>query len=1128
MKASSARKGKKSSLKVPAGIKNRPMKEVVNPLTDGIVCVDKQWRYTYLNDAALQTHPLGRKATLGKSMWAVHPDMKGTIFWDKYHEAMNTGKIVEIESHYAPMNTWFFVKVYPSSKGLTILYMDITLRKRAEEEILHSKKILENTSDSIWSIDHKFTLLFCNSQFRNFITRLTQKEIQLGDDIRDFIPDDYSEWIDFCQRGLAGESFSIEQSKAYQERLFIQELFFNPILDDKQSVNGVSVFVKDITDRRKAEKDFHESEARYQFLINQLSDSVFVSDDKGTYLEVNDSACRLLGYTREELLTLGAKDILFSDETINNLPGRFEKLRSGHPDMTENKLKRKDGTAVDVEINTKMLTDGRFVGIVRDITDRKKAQSALDKREHRFRAKVENSEDMIFLGDREFRPLYRSPSAERITGYSFEDSVEGKGINDIHPDDKLIVQSVTSASFSSPGKPLTVLFRAKHKTGHYIWLEGSITNMFNDPNVEAMVVNLRDVTTRMDAQEKLAASEMRFRALIENITDGIVLNDEYSNLIFQSSSVERILGYTYEERKEKAVRNYVHPDNQESFESLYSVLKENPGKSYPFQYRFLHKKGHYIWLEGVVTNLLTDPSVKAYVANYRDITDRKMAEEELIREKTLLRTLIDNLPDYIYAKDNELKYLVNNKAHLNLMGVKSQMDAEGKTSVDILGAEQARRLKNDDENLVRTGEAINEKEEIFIDKTGATKFLLSTKVPIRDENNAIIGIVGITHDITKQKQTELELRNSNYFLESAQRAGKIGYWISDLTDSRKLTWSTETYHIFEIDPKDFNGDVNTFYELVHFEDREKVKGAASFSIEHHMPYSIDHRIVLKDGSVKWVHQHGEVTLNEKGVAIQLLGIVQDITERKKAEEEILTLNAELEQRVKIRTEQLQQANKEMEAFTYSVSHDLRSPLRIIDGYAQILLEDYVGRLDDDGIKNLNTVMSNARKMGKLIDDLLDFSRVGRTDLKCVRINMDDVVTDVLSDLQLAGVSIPEGLTVAPLASAFCDPSLLKQVWINLISNAIKYSKAVNNPVIEIGYTHSLGHNIYYVKDNGAGFDMKYYHKLFGVFQRLHSHTEFSGTGVGLAIVQRIIIRHGGRIWAESKVAVGSTFFFSLE
>jgi light-regulated signal transduction histidine kinase (bacteriophytochrome) len=260
----------------------------------------------------------------------------------------------------------------------------------------------------------------------------------------------------------------------------------------------------------------------------------------------------------------------------------------------------------------------------------------------------------------------------------------------------------------------------------------------------------------------------------------------------------------------------------------------------------------------------------------------------------------------------------------------------------------------------------------------------------------------------------------------------------------------------------------------------------------------------------------------------LVGIVQDITERKKAENEILALNRDLEDRVKKRTAQLEVANKEMEAFTYSVSHDLRSPLRIIDGYAQILIEDYVAKLDEEGQRTLGIIMSNAKKMGQLIDDLLNFSKISRTEIRKINVNMNQIVDEVIQELRVSGEIIPRHLTIDTLPSGNCDASLIKQVWINLLSNAIKYSGAKPEPEISIGTTHGDGKTIYYIKDNGAGFDMQYYHKLFGVFQRLHSHHEFSGTGVGLAIVNRIIHGHGGSVWAEAKVDEGATFYFSLD
>ena len=235
---------------------------------------------------------------------------------------------------------------------------------------------------------------------------------------------------------------------------------------------------------------------------------------------------------------------------------------------------------------------------------------------------------------------------------------------------------------------------------------------------------------------------------------------------------------------------------------------------------------------------------------------------------------------------------------------------------------------------------------------------------------------------------------------------------------------------------------------------------------------------------------------------------------------------ELEQRVVERTTELQSANRELEAFSYSVSHDLRAPLRAVDGFSRILEEDYAGKLDAEGLRLLAVIRGNSRKMGQLIDDLLEYSRLGRRPLASVEIDMKKLVEEILGDLQQAGGRPPQVL-VASLPPARGDATLLKQVWINLIANAIKFSGRRAQPVIEVSGNETGTESVYCVKDNGAGFDMKYYDKLFGVFQRLHLESEFDGTGVGLAIVQRVVARHSGRVWAEGKVDGGAAFFFAL-
>ena len=250
-------------------------------------------------------------------------------------------------------------------------------------------------------------------------------------------------------------------------------------------------------------------------------------------------------------------------------------------------------------------------------------------------------------------------------------------------------------------------------------------------------------------------------------------------------------------------------------------------------------------------------------------------------------------------------------------------------------------------------------------------------------------------------------------------------------------------------------------------------------------------------------------------------------ELKHAEDDIRKLNDELEQKVIERTAQLESVNKELGSFSYTVSHDLRAPIRAINGYTRILVEDYSEKFDSEGTKVLDSIIHNSKKMGELIDDLLAFSKLGRKQVTVSEINMTALVKLVREELLFEdGENIPE-FNVNVLPPGKGDQSLIKQVWINLISNAIKYSKYKQKTSIEIGAYEKDNLIVYYVKDYGAGFDMQYYDKLFGVFQRLHSQEEFEGTGIGLAIVQKIVHRHNGTVWAESKLNEGACFYFSL-
>ena len=262
---------------------------------------------------------------------------------------------------------------------------------------------------------------------------------------------------------------------------------------------------------------------------------------------------------------------------------------------------------------------------------------------------------------------------------------------------------------------------------------------------------------------------------------------------------------------------------------------------------------------------------------------------------------------------------------------------------------------------------------------------------------------------------------------------------------------------------------------------------------------------------------------QEGNTYSFNAFIIDISERKNAEKEIKKLNQDLN----LRATKLESANRELEAFSYSVSHDLRAPLRAIDGFSRIMVEEYGSRLDSECHRLLNVICTNTQRMGLLIDDLLAFSRISRQELVQSRIDMRFLALSSVEEMKKFEPERAVSVSTGSLAQAHGDGSMIKQVWVNLISNAFKFTHHVSAPRIEIGSISEKGQNVYWVKDNGAGFDTLYADKLFRVFQRLHTEEEFKGTGVGLALVHRIISKHGGRVWAEGKVNQGAAFYFTL-
>lgn len=390
-------------------------------------------------------------------------------------------------------------------------------------------------------------------------------------------------------------------------------------------------------------------------------------------------------------------------------------------------------------------------------------------------------------------------------------------------------------------------------------------------------------------------------------------------------------------------------------------------------------------------------------------------------------------------------------------------EAVGKNISLIIPPEYIKAEKKILEKILNN-EIIDHYETVRNKKSGEQVYVSLTVSPLKDEAGNIIGISKIAHDITSRKKFEADLIEANKELA--------------------------------------------------FQNREKEKRAAE--------------LIIANKELAFQNKEKEKRAAELVIANKELAFQNDEKENRAAEliianKELLFENDEKEKRAA----ELESVNKELESFSYSVSHDLRAPLRAINGFTRILLEDYLGQLDGEAKEMLEEIISNSNKMGELIDNLLGFSRMGKQHVSMVDVNIKELVDSVVEEQKHIEPTRIINLTLTKLENIRGDRNMLKQVFINLISNAFKYTGKKKEAIIEIGSYKEKDECIYYVKDNGAGFDMQYADKLFGVFQRLHSSNEFEGTGVGLAIVQKIISKHGGKVWAEAKVGEGACFYFSL-
>lgn len=424
------------------------------------------------------------------------------------------------------------------------------------------------------------------------------------------------------------------------------------------------------------------------------------------------------------------------------------------------------------------------------------------------------------------------------------------------------------------------------------------------------------------------------------------------------------------------------------------------------------------------------------------------------------------------------------------------------------------------------GEELHDLESRRIKKNGELLEVCISTAPTRDERGAITGILVVLTDITGRKRAEGALQASNrQYRELVDSIDGI-VWEMDVKSFRFTFVSQRAERLLGYPAARWLHEPAFWQDHLHPDDRswalEFCEKATREMRNHEFPY----RFIAADGRIVWLRDLVTVIV-EDGVPVKLRGVMLDITQQKGAEDKLRTLHAELEQRVQERTSQLESANSELEAFSYSVSHDLRAPLRHIEGFSRTLMEDFGETLDQDGVNCLRRICAATGRMGELINDMMKLSNVSRGEIGRQTVDMSGMARAIALELSHRAPEREATFEVADGVTTEGDPRLLKILLENLLANAWKYTGKKKGAVIEFFRRECEGKAEYVVRDNGAGFDMEYADKLFAPFQRLHGQDEFEGTGIGLATAHRIVKRHGGRVWGEGKVGAGAVFYFTL-
>ncbi len=907
------------------------------------------------------------------------------------------------------------------------------------------------------------------------------------------------------------------------------------LFDAQGRLTGAINMLIDVTDQKRAELGLRESEARLRLAVKSGKLGIWEWDIASDHVTWNDSLYEIHGQDRASFpaTTTAYLDLIHPDDRKPVERAIQSSLEHDVPYELEFRVLRPGGGIVWLFTNAVVVRENgrpvRMLGASFDITARKHAELGLRESELRFRTLANHAPVGIFLTGVHGHALFLNDTWCAMAGIT-ADQMRGKlWTKALHPDDRDRVTREWLEAVNERRR-FDAEYRYQRPDGTITWLQGSTVEFRNARGeVTGFIGTVVDITSRKAVDDALRESEKRFRTLASHAPVGIFQTDASGETVFVNESWCAMTGLTVEEAMGRGWIRAMHEDDRARVAAEWaSALSENRASA--AEYRFVHADGSISWVQGNAVQLHDDAGrLVGYIGTVSDLTQRKAAEERLRAREEQLRLITTNAPIILAHCDREERYLFVNRAYTERFRCEPET-VLGRTVRDVLGPEAHAELRPQIERVLN-GETVTFEIEIPYRDLGR-RFMRAAYTPDVAEDGSVRGFLCAISDLTERRAMEIALGESE--ARFRQLADSMPQIVFAADANGKADYYNRRWFEFTGATEGVSGD-ESFLPILHPDDRQRCLDAWYGSVASGKPYQIEYRFHSPaHGEYRWFLGRALPVRDEQGRIVRWFGTATDIHDWKLVQEELRQAQAqlqahadELEVRVAERTASLSEAVAQMEEFSYSVSHDLRAPLRAMNAYAQALAEDYGPQLDDTARNYVERIQRSSVRMEKLTHDVLTYSRVARAEIELTELNLELLLRDVVMqyrELQPPAANLD---IAAPLLGVRGHESSLGQCLANLLTNAAKFVEPGETPRICVR-TEPAGDRVrVWIEDNGIGIAPEYQARLFRVFERVPTRHAYDGTGIGLAIVRKATEKMGGDCGVVSGGPGGSRFWIEL-